>query len=238
MKRICIVIFFATILSCKKEALLLPLSNKTILSDIKDHSPVYLFFRIKNKDTLVEVNKKNTISSTNWVFNIDKRLPLKLVIPEIKKLKEKKNKSSHKKEGAIDVFTYSDSIKKKLAFMPFTNVVYKFNNQFSRFYIVENNKVYLQFQNFSINFNKNNEITVDGNPIERDEFVFFVNDYVPFVSQDKLALLHLNFDQNLTHNQYILNKILVNETLSKQIKLSPIEFVYDTKKLPKCGCKL
>ncbi len=51
-----------------------------------------MFFDLKNeKDTLVEVNKKNSISSTNWVFNIDKRLPLKLVIPEVMKLQEKKS---------------------------------------------------------------------------------------------------------------------------------------------------
>ncbi|HBK82349.1 MAG TPA: hypothetical protein DDZ41_01935, partial [Flavobacterium sp.] len=152
--------------------------------------------------------------------------------------KEKKSQSSHKKEGTIDVFSYTDSIRKNLAFLPFTSVQYEFNNQFSKFYIVEHSKVYSQFQNFSINFNNKNQITVDGNPIVRKEFVSFIKDYVPFVSKDKQALLHINFDENISFDAYIKNKILLSEVRSSQIEISPIEFVYNTKKLPKCGCNL
>ncbi|HBK82348.1 MAG TPA: hypothetical protein DDZ41_01930, partial [Flavobacterium sp.] len=86
MKKVFCVVLIFTIFSCKKEVVLLPMSHTTVLKDIKDHSPVYMFLKMNNLDTLVKVNKQNTISSTNWVFNIDKRLPLKLVIPEIKKL--------------------------------------------------------------------------------------------------------------------------------------------------------
>lgn len=229
---------FIIFISCKKEDVQLPKSNKSILAAIEDHSPVYMFFRAKEKDTTIEVNRKNTISTTNWVYNIDKRLPLKLVIPEVIKLQKKKKKSEHKKEGAIDVYSYADSIGKKLAFLPFTNVSYKYDKDFSKFYIIDNSKVYFQFQNFSINFNKENKITVDGNDVERDEFVEFIKDYVPFVSQGKTALLHLNFEVNLTYEQYIQNKVMLNEVLSDSISFSPIEFVYDTKKLPECGCKL
>ncbi len=227
-----------TFFSCKKENVQLPKSNKTVLKDIQDHSPVYMFFRVKEKDTTVEVNRQNTISTTNWVFNIDKHLPLKLVIPEVMKLQEKKKNSSHTKEGAIDVYSYADSIGKNLAFLPFTNVAYKYDKEFSKFYIIDNSKVYVGFQNFSINFNKENKITVDGNDVERDELIDFLNDFVPFSSQGRMALLHLNFEKNLTYEQYIQNKILLNEIQSDSIAFSPIEFIYDTKKLPECGCKL
>lgn len=227
-----------TFISCKKEDVQLPKSNKTVLKDIQDHSPVYIFFKTKEKDTIIEVNRRNTISSTNWIYNIDKRLPLKLVIPEVIKLQEKKKNSEHKKEGAIDVFSYADSIGKNLAFLPFTDVTYKYDKEFSKFYIIENNKMYFQFQNFSINFNKENTITVDGNDIEREEFVEFIKDYVPFVSQGRTALLHLNFEVNLTYEEYIQNKVMLNEVLSDSIVFSPIEFIYDTNKLPECGCKL
>ena len=238
MKKIFLTAMVLLFVSCKKENVQLPKSNKTIVKDLQDHSPVYMFFRIKEKDTIIDVNRQNTISTTNWVYNIDKRLPLKLVIPEVMKLQEKKKNSSHKKENSIDVYSYADSIGKNLAFLPFTNVSYKFDTKFSKFYIVENNKVYMQFQNFSINFNKENKITVDGNDVERNEFVSFIKDYVPFVSQDKTALLHLNFEVNLTYDQYIQNKIMLQEILSDSIAFSPIEFIYDTKKLPECGCKL
>jgi biopolymer transport protein ExbD len=238
MKKILFILLFLTFISCKKEDVQLPKSNKTVLKDIQDHSPVYIFFKTKEKDTIIEVNRRNTISSTNWIYNIDKRLPLKLVIPEVIKLQEKKKNSEHKKEGAIDVFSYADSIGKNLAFLPFTDVTYKYDKEFSKFYIIENNKMYFQFQNFSINFNKENTITVDGNDIEREEFVEFIKDYVPFVSQGRTALLHLNFEVNLTYEEYIQNKVMLNEVLSDSIVFSPIEFIYDTNKLPECGCKL
>ncbi len=238
MKKILFILLFLTFISCKKEDVQLPKSNKTVLKDIQDHSPVYMFFKTKEKDTIIEVNRRNTISSTNWIYNIDKRLPLKLVIPEVMKLQEKKKNSEHKKEGALDVYSYADSIGKNLAFLPFTNVTYKYDKEFSKFYIIENSKMYLQFQNFSINFNKENKITVDGNDIEREEFVEFIKDYVPFVSQGRTALLHLNFEVNLTYEEYIQNKVMLNEVLSDSIAFSPIEFIYDTNKLPECGCKL
>jgi hypothetical protein len=238
MKKILFISIVLLFISCKKQDVQLPKSNKTILKDIQDHSPVYMFFKVTEKDTIVELNRQNTISTTNWVFNIDKRLPLKLVIPEVMKLQEKKKNSSHTKEGAINVYSYADSIGKNLAFLPFTNVVYKYDREFSKFYIIDNSKVYTGFQNFSINFNKENKITVDGNDVGREEFVSFIKDYTPFVSQGKTALLHLNFEVNLSYDQYILNKVMLNDVLSKNIAFSPIEFIYDTKKLPECNCKL
>ena len=84
-----------------------------------------MFFRTKDNDTIIEVNRQNTIGTTNWIYNIDKRLPLKLVIPEVIKLQEKKKNSEHKKEGSLDVFSYADSIGKNLAFVPFTEIDFK-----------------------------------------------------------------------------------------------------------------
>ena len=77
--------------SCgSKEDVLLPKANTTIVKNVMDLSPIYIFFRTKDSDTLVEVNRKNSIISTNWILNIDKRLPLRLTIPEIMKLQQKK----------------------------------------------------------------------------------------------------------------------------------------------------
>lgn len=88
--------------SCgKKEDVLLPKSNITIVKNVEDHSPIYIFFKTEGKDTIADVNRKSSIISTNWIFNIDKRLPLKLVIPQVMKLQEKKRAdSAHKNENA------------------------------------------------------------------------------------------------------------------------------------------
>ena len=112
--------------SCgKKESVLLPKSNRTIVAKVQDYSPIYLFFKTNGNDTLVEVNRKNAISSTNWIFHIDKRLPLRLVVPEIIKLQAKKEGSAHKSETSENYYSYSDSLHKNLAFIPFTKINYQ-----------------------------------------------------------------------------------------------------------------
>ena len=79
------------LLSCgKKEDVLLPKSNVTIVKDVEDLSPIYIFFKTEGKDTIADVNRKSSIISTNWILNIDKRLPLKVVIPQVIKMQEKK----------------------------------------------------------------------------------------------------------------------------------------------------
>lgn len=120
------VLLLLVLFSCgKKESVSLPQSDITGVKDVQDYSPIYLFFKTNGKDTLVEVNRKNAISSTNWIFHIDKRLPLRLVIPEIIKLQAKKEGSAHKSETSENYFSYSDSIRKNLAFLPFTKVNYQ-----------------------------------------------------------------------------------------------------------------
>lgn len=125
MKYISFLIVFVLFSCGKEESIELPKSDVTIVKEVRDYSPVYLFFRKKGEDTLVEVNRKNTISSTNWIFHIDKRLPLRLVIPEIIKLQAKKEGSVHKSETSQNYFSYSDSIHKSLAFISFSKVKYQ-----------------------------------------------------------------------------------------------------------------
>lgn len=88
-----------------------------------------MFFKTEKNDTIIEVNRSNSISSTNWLFNIDKRLPLKLIIPEIQKLQAKKENSSHKNEDSENYFTYMDNVKKSLAFLPFAKTEFVLENQ-------------------------------------------------------------------------------------------------------------
>ena len=41
--------------SCgEKEDVLLPKSNVTIVKDVQDHSPIYIFFKTEGKDTIAD----------------------------------------------------------------------------------------------------------------------------------------------------------------------------------------
>jgi len=153
-------------------------------------------------------------------------------------LQDKKKSSSHSKTGTMNVFTYSDSVAKNLAFFPFTDVEFKYSKHFSKFFIKKHAEHYRNYHNFTVNFNKDNKITVDGNDISREEFIDFIKEFAEFTSDGKITMLHLNFDNRLTYDQYIQNKILAWKATNNEIQLSSFEFVYDEKKLPECGCKL
>ena len=211
MKYFSVVILFV-LLSCgNKEDILLPKSNVTIVSDVVDHSPIYIFFRTKGKDTLAEVNRKNSIISTNWILNIDKRLPLRLVIPEVMKLQEKKrNEVAHKNELAENYYSYADSIGKNMAFLPFTKVYYKMEKP--------------KFGVF-IFFDKNNEIWVNGFVVSRKELQNYLKNYLPINKPDKFLFC---FDKQLSFGNYIQDKIFIQSLKFpvSTVNLTDEEFIF------------
>jgi biopolymer transport protein ExbD len=194
MKKIIFISAIFLLISCNKEQVQLPKSDRTILKDIKDHSPVYMFFRVNEKDTTVKVNRQNTISSTNWVYNVDKRLPLKLVIPEINKLQEKKRSSSHKKEGAIDVFSYADSIGNNLAFIPFTKMQFKTRKP---------------LDGIELFLNKEKEIFIDGKLLPHNSIEKYLEDEVEI---SELSKIYIAIDENANFD-LLLKTLLEIQTL-------------------------
>jgi hypothetical protein len=154
MKRIVVLSFLFLLVSCQNKEVLLSQANETVVADVKDHSPIYFFFKVEEKDTLIDVNRNNSISSTNWLFNIDKRLPLRKVILEIKKLQAKKEGNMHKSETSENYFTYTDTVKKTMAFLPFTKVKYKLEKpdfNVAYFYLDRNDLVHFKDEVFSKN---------------------------------------------------------------------------------------
>lgn len=204
-----IILFAFLLFSCEeKQDVLLPKSNVSIVTDVQDHSPIYMFFKTERKDTLAEVNRKNSIISTNWIFNIDKRLPLKLVIPEVMKLQEKKRAdSAHKNEKAQNYYSYADSIGKNLAFLPFTKVFYKINKP----------KFGIQ-----IYFTKTNSILVNGISVEKSH----LQNYLNSLKSDKPNKFMFSFDKDITFENYIKNKILIGSLKFPDYNLTNEEFIF------------
>ena len=150
---------------------------------------LYIFFRIKGNDTLSEVNRKNSIGTTNWVLNIDKRLPLRLVIPEVMKMQEKKRgDSAHKNETAENYYSYADSIGKNLAFIPFTKVYYKMEKP-------KNGVI--------VFFDKNNKILVNSKEISKND----LENHIKNNSSNNDVFYC--FDKNMNFGTYVILKIFV-----------------------------
>ncbi|WP_426091685.1 hypothetical protein [Flavobacterium sp. DSR3-2] len=210
MKYFTLIVLF-TVFSCgNKEAVLLPKANTTIVKDVVDLSPIYIFFRTKGKDTLAEVNRKNSIISTNWILNVDKRLPLRLTIPEIMKLQQKKREEkAHKNEKAENYYSYADTIGKNLAFIPFTNVYYKMEKPKSEVVVF---------------FTKNNEILVDDIVVKQEELQAYLNK----APHNKSIQYIFCFDKNLNFGSYIQDKIFINSLKlpSSEFNIKQEEFIF------------
>lgn len=198
--------------SCgKKEDIFLPKSNVTIVKEVQDYSPIYIFFRTEGNDTLAEVNRKNSIITTNWVFNIDKRLPLRLVIPEVVKLQDKKrNEIAHKNEKAENYFSYADTIGKNLAFIPFTKVYYKLGTPAPVY-----NTIY-----FEKDIIKVNDVSVDKTELK---------DYLNKMFLENPESFKLCFNENITYGSYIQNKVFIRKLVLKNKRIrfdENQEFIY------------
>lgn len=209
MKYISLFVVFLFFSCGNKEDILLPKANVTIVKDIQDHSPIYIFFRKKGKDTLAEVNRKNSIITTNWILNIDKRLPLRIVIPEVMKLQEKKRKEkAHKNEKAGNYYSYADSIHKNLAFLPFTEVYYTIGKP-------ETGSMILSFRK------GRNSIFIDDSEVKKAEILNYIYS-IAHVVQPKIIFV---FDKNMSFEEYIQNKILVRKLYSYNDDV-PKEFIF------------
>lgn len=205
-----IVVLF--LISCgNREDILLPKSDTTIVSDVKDHSPIYIFFRTESKDTLAEVNRNNSIITTNWILNIDKRLPLKLVIPEVIQLQDKKRKEkAHQNEKAENYYSYADSIKENMAFIPFTKLHYSIGKPKSN--------------DFVISFKKANDLVwLNGRAVKKADLLQEIFS-LQFIIRPRIVI---QFDKNMSYGEYIQNKILIRKfDLYSVNPIAPVEFIY------------
>jgi biopolymer transport protein ExbD len=187
-----IVVIVAFILfSChREEKMQLPKSGTTVLKTMTNHSPVYFTFEATAKDTTISVNRTGTISTTNWIFNIDQRLPLRLVIPEVLKLQLKKETSAHKDEESQNYYSYADTVSKNLAFLAFTKVQYHLEKPTADHVVF---------------FSKNKQILVDQMPVEKT----VLKSYLEKLLEAKFTKVTFCFDKNSSYGTYIQNKIFI-----------------------------
>lgn len=205
------ILIICLLFSCgKKEDVLLPKSNISIVKDVQDHSPIYIFFKKEGKDTIADLNRKSAIISTNWILNIDKRLPLKVVIPEVIKMQEKKrNEKMHQNEESENYYSYADSIGKNLAFLPFTKVFYKMEKP-SR-------------ENFVVYFRKGKRQVFMGN---KEIQISDILKYFYSIKFQRVPDLVFFFDKNMSYEEYIQYKILLQKDVTYNLDTLPIEFIF------------
>ncbi|WP_136479909.1 hypothetical protein [Cognatitamlana onchidii] len=221
MKKLCIVVIIIACMSCTHDkAVQLPEISHADITEINDVSAAYLFYDETQSDS-VELNRKNLISTTNWLVNVDKRLTLKQAIPYIQFLQEKKQNSSHKNEAAKNYFTCHNTSINNLGFIEFTQVVYEENIKDDILKFKDSFKIK------SINFSLKGDIFIL-NP-EAEPFVS--KSSISELKNDILALdvsgnmLSLVFNNTLSFQDYITYKSALLNIELKHAEISNIEFL-------------
>ncbi|XMO87080.1 hypothetical protein AAFN75_02050 [Algibacter sp. AS12] len=228
MKNLLYVLLLTVFFSCGNDkVVLLPEINHSEITKILDVSPGYLFYDETKTDS-VELNRKNLISTTNWLINVDKRLTLKQVIPHIKYLQVKKANSSHKKEGVKNYFTCNNTSKKNLGFIDFTDVVYiemTKKDSFPKLTRSEKINQYvitLNGQNGAIRNAVENLITKNSDKSHLSES--FKN---LIKNKHSITELILKFNENITFQEYINFKSILLKKDIDNVIISKNEYIFN-----------
>lgn len=217
--------------SCNNErTLLLPEIENAEVTEVLDVSPAYIFYDKTLPDSTL-LNRKNLISTTNWLINVDKRLTLNQAIPKIVLMQNKKrNAKMHKNEAAKNYFTCNDTSIGNLGFLEFTDVYYEFTeatdpsttialipqetNQDS---IVSNYHLQLPIQ-----INNSNKFKIV------DEVTEMINGTHSYSEEKRVTefSIQLYFDKNLSFQDYISVKSQFRGIELNQFNISSTEYVY------------
>jgi hypothetical protein len=225
-----ILILLLICFSCGKDKIVqLPEIYHSEITEINDVSAAYLFYDETQKDS-IELNRKNLISTTNWLVNVDKRLTLKQAFPQIIFLQNKKrNAEMHKNEAAKNYFTCNDTSKNNLGFIEFTNVFYHTEPAGEYFSKTSNIPENLRF---SIVFNTSKDIEITG----------YIDDFISLKSSKKRLLedlsslfineknsieLILNYNQNLSFQDYISFKSMLLNSGLENVTIAKHEFIFN-----------
>jgi hypothetical protein len=222
--------------NCQKKEIHIPTTDKAGIQEVANFSEVWMFMKVKEKDTTLQLNNKNLIGATNWIFNIDKHLKLAKVMHEIQHFQDKRlKKSMHNKEGFNNYLSYSDTINKILSFVDISNIQFYFDT-------IQSNKTVLKKLDYYKNYN-NIHLSVgmkfyylNENKIDKVDFFETLIDFINFTKNGQKTLLHLNFNQEITYQEYLNFKSQLLSLQKKQFIIDKNEYIFDADKIPECGC--
>lgn len=225
MRKLLLIILPLFMISCAKKEVKIPVLPEKGIQEIQNHSEVWLFFEVKNNDTIAKVNRKNTISTTHWIYNIDKRLPLKTIIPHIIKLQDKHANSMHSEKGMHDYFSYSDTISKKLSFLEFDGVIFKTNGVKPE-KLLKYNFDYQNYNNINLIFNQKS-VWINAVKVEKLNFKNELLAMIKLFSANKQTMLHLNFNGNLLYQDYLFYRTAIHNFSNENILINNTEFIFN-----------
>jgi len=226
MKRIVLILLTAFSFSCAERELQLPVTTANDIKEIFDVSPIYIFY--DEATDSVDFNRKNMISTTNWLVNIDKRLTLKQILPHLQYLQEKRRGDGmHKNENAKNYFTCFNEDTKNLSFIEFTNIEY--NESSSIDYVSKISDANIPKTIIAIEVKSTDDITIvnpsSENNTSKSNISSLLSDIKQLNNED--YLIYLNFGLSLNFQDYIAIKSKLLEIDFDSIHISEKEFIHN-----------
>lgn len=226
MKRIVLILLTAFSFSCAERELQLPVTTANDIKEILDVSPIYMFY--DEATDSIYFNRKNMISTTNWLVNIDKRLTLKQILPHLQYLQEKRRGDGmHKNENAKNYFTCFNEDTKNLSFIEFTNIEY--NESSSIDYVSKISDANIPKTIIAIEVKSTDDITIvnpsSENNTSKSNISSLLSDIKQLNNED--YLIYLNFGLSLNFQDYIAIKSKLLEIDFDSIHISEKEFIHN-----------
>lgn len=226
MKRIVLILLTAFSFSCAERELQLPVTTANDIKEILDVSPIYMFY--DEATDSIYFNRKNMISTTNWLVNIDKRLTLKQILPHLQYLQEKRRGDGmHKNENAKNYFTCFNEDIKNLSFIEFTNIEY--NESSSIDYVSKISDANIPKTIIAIEVKSTDDITIvnpsSENNTSKSNISSLLSDIKQLNNED--YLIYLNFGLSLNFQDYIAIKSKLLKIDFDSIHISEKEFIHN-----------
>ncbi|RLD63060.1 MAG: hypothetical protein DRI95_12220 [Bacteroidetes bacterium] len=206
---------------CSNKDVQLPTIELDGITEIQNHSNIWIFFDIKGSDTVAVLNKNNKILNTHWIFNIDRRLAMKTVVPQLQKMQESRNKDSmHKKEGMNNYFSFANTKSKNISLVKFDQT--KFISDKKEYDTIlekysKNQILEIDIQNESLSLNKK--------VMEIELLLEKINNVL---SKDTLKppKIILQYHENTNYHNYLKTKAYIQK---HNIVIDINEYIYSVK---------
>ncbi len=230
MKKIAVLIILLLTIGCSQQReVQLPHTTLNDITEVQDVSPVYLFYDEVNDSVIF--NRKNMISTTNWLVNIDKRLSLKQILPHLQYLQNKRNKAGmHKNENAKNYFTCFNPETKGLSFIDFTQTKYAFNLE-QMDSLLSNKPLINENTMISIYFRPDRAVLISSNSYEATKISTrenYLNDLDSILNLNKFQKeIFIENGINVSYEDYISFKSDLLKLRSENIKVSNIEYIFN-----------
>ena len=220
------VLIILVLFSCGDEKIIqLPEIKNADITEVLDVSPAYIFYDETQPDSTL-FNRKNLISTTNWLVNVDKRLTLKQAIPHLQYLQSKRRKASmHKNENAKNYFTCNNTSIKNLGFLEFTELTYLNKEEDFDLYIFKRKKI----NHLEINFFSKNQIIIKGitpSPFYENTNINNLENLLSSKTRRNPISVSCLFSRNLTFQLYITIKSKLSKLESENFIIDKNEFFY------------